>query len=101
MHTCMQRGCGGQLTCRMPVAAAVTVLLMCPPAGWLVLRLSIWPAGCLKFSLPAAGGWEFKQGVDSGGNDIINSGITTGNWQQLIDKCDLTPGCKAANTGGW
>jgi hypothetical protein len=46
-------------------------------------------------------GWDFKQGLDSGGNDIINSGITSGDWAQLVSACNTTPGCVAFNTHGW
>lgn len=56
-------------------------------------------AGCTKHPLPL--GWDFKQGVDSPNLDVMHSGITTGNWTQLIAACDNTPGCKALNTWGW
>lgn len=46
-------------------------------------------------------GWEFKQGMDSNGYDVMNVPNLGGDWAKIIAACDATPGCKYANTGGW
>lgn len=62
---------------------------------------SLRVSGCVKYTLPPTG-WEFKQGVDSYGNDIGNSGVSA-DWTKLIAACDTAAaaGCVAVTTGGW
>jgi len=64
-----------------------------------VIASALTPPGCSKYPVPTD--WEFKWGVDSSGYDLMNSGISSGNWTELIAKCDATPGCVVLNTWGW
>lgn len=56
-------------------------------------------AGCVKYSLPAIGGWAFKQSMDATGTD---AGTTTssGDWTRAITACDAKPGCIAISVTG-
>lgn len=95
-------------TCCVKASAMLalhTSLRLHPPhltSCWGCVRAALLaPAGCVKFSLPASGGWEFKQGVDMPGYDVTNIPSAGGDWGKLIAGCDATPGCTCINTGGW